>query len=141
MAGGDAAQPRHHAGQAGNKVNHRGNRAYHKDNGSEIRQRFNRPRREQKRVHVETLRNADSLYSGDETDTHREEVAEDLAQHVEEEPLTLSNEQKEENETSASNTVINHTKPASKEHNAKSDTKDKTSGNTESSQVNIMLAW
>ncbi|XP_053490075.1 chloride channel CLIC-like protein 1 isoform X2 [Ictalurus furcatus] len=140
LAGGDAnraAQPRHHIRQEGNEANRMGNRNSEEENRPEIRQRGpNRPTIQQQRVYVETLRNADRFYSGDEMDTQQEAVAEDLAQHVEEETLTLSNSPKEEHESSASNTEMKHTQPASKEHSAKSDTKDnKTSGNTERNAV------
>ncbi|MCJ8737983.1 hypothetical protein PDJAM_G00030280 [Pangasius djambal] len=140
LARGDAnraAQPRHHIGQDGNQVNRMVNWTYEEDSRPEIRQRRPiRPRREQQRVYVETLRNADSLYSGDETDTREEAAAEDQAQHVEQESQTLSNGPREENEASASNTEAKRTQPASKEHSAKSDSKDnKMAGSTERNEL------
>lgn len=137
LARGDAnhaAQPRHRVGQEGNQVNHKENRNYQQD----VHQRGdNRPRGEQRRVYVETLRNADSLFSGDETDNQQETATKDQAQHVEEEPQTLSNGSKEENEVSK--TEMKNTQPASKEHSVKSNTKDdKTSGNTKRNKVNML---
>lgn len=143
FAGGDvnhALQPRRHIVQQGNQVNCRGNCTSQNDNRSEIRQRrHNRPRPEQQRVHVETLRNTDSPFSGDETDTQQEAAAEGMAQHVEEESLTLNNQPEEKNETSASNPVAKHTQPASKEPSAKSEAKDKLSGDTKRNEVKYYL--
>ncbi|KAK3533350.1 hypothetical protein QTP70_017166 [Hemibagrus guttatus] len=130
LARGDAEQaalPIHHVGQQGRHVNHMGNQ----DNRSEIRQRRPiRQRQEQQRVYVETLRNKDSLYRGDDLDTWQEAAAEDRDQHVEDELHTFINEQKEENGASA------FTAKKKPNHSAKTDNKDnKTSGNTERNEV------
>lgn len=137
LARGDAnhaAQPRHRVGQEGNQVNHKENRNYQQD----VRQRrHNRPSGEQRMVYVETLRNADSPFSGDETDNQQETATKDQAQHVDEEPQTLSNGSEEENEVSK--TEMKNTQPASKEHSVKSNTKDdKTSGHTKRNKVNML---
>ncbi|XP_060732868.1 chloride channel CLIC-like protein 1 [Tachysurus vachellii] len=127
---GDAnctAQSRHHVGQEVNNVNPRVNQG---DNRSDIRQRRpNKQRHEQQRVYVETLRNADSLYSGDKADTRQEAADEDWDQHVEEELRMLSNEQKEENVVSVSSAERETS------HGSKIEWKDKTSGNTERDEV------
>lgn len=99
-------------------------------------------RAEQQRVRVETVRHADSLYSGDETDTHEGAVAENVDQHVDEKPQTHSDEPRGEYETSATNTQIKQTQTPSKKQSVKRIIKDnKNSGNTERNEVNIVLAW
>lgn len=134
LARGDAnctAQSRHHVGQEVNKFNPRVNQG---DNRSEIRQRRpNKQKHEQQRVYVETLRNADSLYSGDKADTRQEAADEDWDQHVEE-LCMLRNEQKEENVVSVSSAERETS------HGSKIEWKDnKTSGNTERDEVNLCL--
>lgn len=127
-----AALPRHSVGQEGIHVNHMGNQG---ENRSEIRQRRpSRQRQGQQRGYVETLGNADNLYSGDEADTWQGSAAEDRDQHAEEELHTFSNEQMEENGASAV--------PAEKKCNpsAETDSKDnRTSGNTERNEVNLLV--
>lgn len=126
-----AALPRHYVGQEGNHVNHMGNQG---ENRSEIRQRRpSRQRQEQQRRCVETLRNVDSLYSGDEGDTWQGSAAEDRDQHAEEELHTSSNEQMEENAV-----------PAEKKSNPSAETHSKdnrTSGNTERNEVNLLVVY
>lgn len=131
LAGGDAhhpVQPRHHVGREGNQINRRGNCSHQQNNRAEIRLRSRRPGREQMKVYVETLRNADSgLYSGDETDTLQQDVAEDQAQH--DEP---------ENDTSASRTEMKQTDPASKEQEKRDDKDNEASENTQQHEVNVL---
>lgn len=135
LAGGDAnnaVQPRNHVGRDGNQVNQRGNCTNQQTNTVKTHQRAKAPGRERMNLYIETLRNADSHYSGDETDTLPKDVDEGLTQHVEEEPL--SNGSKEENVTSA----MKQTHPAYKEHK-KSDNKDnEASENTQRPEVNIV---
>ncbi|XP_049321627.1 chloride channel CLIC-like protein 1 isoform X1 [Astyanax mexicanus] len=106
--GGDAGRdppPRQLEGHEGNRVNRMGHRPHEDYHRPEVRQRRpHRPREEKKRVYVETLRNADSLYSGDETDTLQGAAAEDTA------PQPTANEPqadgaKQENKTSAENST------------------------------------
>ncbi|KAM9460654.1 chloride channel CLIC-like protein 1 [Clarias gariepinus] len=140
LAGGDANRPtqlRHHVGQEDDQFTRMRNRTYHEDNRPEIRQRTpNMQRAEQQRVRVETVRHADSLYSGDETDTHEGAVAENVDQHVDEKPQTHSDEPRGEYETSATNTQIKQTQTPSKKQSVKRNTKDnKNSGNTERNEA------
>ncbi|KAF7703637.1 hypothetical protein HF521_022644 [Silurus meridionalis] len=124
MATNNAAQPR----QEGNQVKHVRNRANIDKMQSETCQRKPYRRQEQQRVRVETLHNAENLYSGDETDTLPEAVVEDQAENVEEEPPNLGNESVMESSTS--NTEIKNTQPGSKELSETCNTKDnKTSEN------------
>ncbi|XP_072517174.1 chloride channel CLIC-like protein 1 [Salminus brasiliensis] len=114
--GGDADRdrpPRQLADQEHNRVNRMGNRANDENRRPEIRQRRpNRPKEERQRVYVETLRNADSLYSGDETDTLQGAAAEVLApQPTADEPQ--ADVAKEENVKAADNsTELEHSQPA-----------------------------
>ncbi|XP_062868652.1 chloride channel CLIC-like protein 1 isoform X2 [Trichomycterus rosablanca] len=125
-AGGDAnhrLQPRQLAGQEGNRANQRANLPNQENHEPEVR-------------HVETLRNADDLYLGDETDVQNVAPAEDSVQHAEEEPVTDDNVTTKENEASAEKTVLKPPQAASKSNAAKGDNVDtKTSGNATSNMT------
>ncbi|XP_066503637.1 chloride channel CLIC-like protein 1 [Hoplias malabaricus] len=93
-AGGDAdivPAPRRNAGQENNRVNQMGSRNDEEEDRPEIRQRRHYRTNKQQRVYVETLRNADNPYSGDETDTLQgAEAPDSVQQQTEEETLTLN---------------------------------------------------
>ncbi|KAI4894766.1 hypothetical protein NFI96_013541 [Prochilodus magdalenae] len=130
-AGGDAR-----ALQEGNRVNQIGNRANGVNERPEIRQRRpNRPREEQRKVYVETLRNAD-LYSGDETDSLQGAAAVDsVEQRAEDEPP--ADAENEEQTTSAQNsTETKPSQPVPKEQSAESNSVDNaTSGDNQRNGV------
>lgn len=143
-AGGDAdhsPQPRRRAEPEGNQVNRMGNRNHEENNRPEIRQRRpNRPREEQRKVYVETLRNAD-LYSGDETDTLQGAAAEDSAevqQHMEDKPPT--DEENKINKTSEdNNTEPKHSEPASQEQAAEMNRVENTTSGDTQNDVSFMI--
>lgn len=139
-AGGDADRdppPRQLAGQEGPRVNRMGNRAQEGYQRPEIRQRRpHRPREDRKIVYVETLRNADSLYSGDETDTLQGAAAENTA------PQPTANEPqadvtRQENETTADNSTEQKcSEPAAKGQSSESTNVDNTtSGDNQRNDV------
>ncbi|KAF7703636.1 hypothetical protein HF521_022643 [Silurus meridionalis] len=136
LAGGNdnnAAQPR----QEGNQVKPVRNQAHLNDKQPEIRQRRPYRRQEQQRAWVETLRNADNFYSGDEMDTLQEAVVEDQAENVEEEPPNLDKETVMK--ASAPNTEMKNTQPGSKELSQTCNTKDnKTSENNKRNEPNAV---
>uniref|UniRef100_A0AAY5E9Z1 Chloride channel CLIC-like protein 1 n=1 Tax=Electrophorus electricus TaxID=8005 RepID=A0AAY5E9Z1_ELEEL len=121
-ARGDAdriLQPRVHPGQEGNRINQMRNQGH---SSPEVHQRRHiRPKENRQRVYVETLRDAENLYSGDEADNQQVVRVAESSQHKENEPFS-GDVAKEENEASThAKTNPEHSRTALSGPSVKSD--------------------